>query len=137
MKQYKVFRHPDGRLEPVKQGWSWPAFFFSWFWALFKRMWVLGLSLTAANAFLGGFLEVLRQLGNDVDAVDALWTVAVIVLHVVFGLKGNTWRETNLQRRGYDYRDVVTAATPDGAAALFLKQRQDIDPERATSPASH
>ena len=128
MKQYKIFRHPDGRIDPVKQGWSWPAFLFSWFWALAKKMWVLGLSLTAANAFLGGFLEVLRQLGFDVDAVDVLWTLGVVVLQVVFGLKGNTWREANLQRRGYDYQDVVTAATPEGAAALFLKQRHGIVP---------
>ncbi len=41
-KRYKVFEHPENRVEAVKQGWSWPAFFFIWIWALVKKMWVLG-----------------------------------------------------------------------------------------------
>ena len=44
MKEYKVFKHPIGKIETVKQGWSWPAFFFNWIWALIKRMW--GIAVT-------------------------------------------------------------------------------------------
>lgn len=39
MKHYKIYEHPAGRIEAVKQGWSWPAFFFVPTWALFKKMW--------------------------------------------------------------------------------------------------
>ena len=30
MKQYTVFQHPTSGYEAVKNGWSWPAFFFTW-----------------------------------------------------------------------------------------------------------
>ncbi len=41
MKQYKIFKHPNGETEAVKQSWSWPAFFFTWIWALIKKLWVI------------------------------------------------------------------------------------------------
>ncbi len=28
MKEFKIFHYPEGRQEAVKQGWSWPGFFF-------------------------------------------------------------------------------------------------------------
>jgi len=39
MKQYKIFVNPQGTCEAVKQGWSWPAFLFTWVWGIFKKMW--------------------------------------------------------------------------------------------------
>ena len=53
MKQYKIFKHPLGKIEAVKQGWSWPAFFFNWIWALVKKMWYLYKLLYHRSFFLG------------------------------------------------------------------------------------
>ena len=43
MKQYKIFRNASGQVEAVKQGWSWPAFFFSVIWAIAKRLWIIAI----------------------------------------------------------------------------------------------
>ena len=119
MKHYKIFEHPAGNIEAVKLGWSWPAFFFGFLWALFKRMWGLGGGLFAAF-----FLAESFDASAD-EALDGLITVAALVLAFLFGLNGNRWRENNLQSRGYEYTQTHTAANPDGATALYLKQKSN------------
>lgn len=53
MKQYKIYANPQGTYEAVKQGWSWPAFFFSFIWAMVKKMWGLGVGVLVAFFALG------------------------------------------------------------------------------------
>jgi len=108
--QYKVFRHPAYELEAVKQGWSWPAFCFGAFWALSKKLWLLGAGWIAGN--------VLVAL---VDPKGLLPIVGGLTAGIVVALNGNEWRERNLISRGYELVDTVTAGNPEGAVALFLK----------------
>lgn len=119
MKQYKIFKHPGGASEAVKQGWSWPAFFFSSVWALTKRMWLLG-GCCLVSLFVFGV--GLGASGGGEDA-DLLINVVSIVINVIFGLNGNSWREKNLLSRGFEQVDTVSAANPEGAVALFLKAK--------------
>lgn len=117
MKQYKVFKHPSGAIEAVKQGWSWPAFFFSFIWAMVKKMWPLGIGVLIGFFVLG---MVVGAAGGG-NGGEALINIAAIISNVVFGLNGNAWREANLHSRGYELEDTVTAANPEGAVALYLK----------------
>ena len=116
MKHYKIFEHPAGNIEAVKLGWSWPAFFFDVIWALFKRMWWLGGCIFAASVFLEFLL-------SEDEELYALVILAFIVLKAVFGVNGNRWRENKLQSHGYYYKDIVSAASPEGAMAPYLKQQ--------------
>ena len=115
MKHYKIFEHPAGNIEAVKLGWSGPAFFFDVIWALFKRMWWLGAGVFVALSFFVEFLVSIEEYG--------LLMLAGGVLRAVFGLNGNRWRENKLLSRGYDYKDIVSAANPEGAMAPYLKQQ--------------
>lgn len=120
MKQYKIFEHPTGKIEAVKQGWSWPAFFIGTIWTFFKRMWALGGIIIAVFAVIGGIcgaagVQNLQPIGS------ILYTITAIVL----GLNGNDWREKNLQARGYEFRTTVTAVNPEGATALYIKEKQE------------
>ena len=130
MKQYKIFRHPSGSTEAVKQGWSWPAFFFSWIWAMVKRMWVVGIL-----AFVP--LVLVNAAARDTNA-EPLVTIVNIVLAIVFAVNGNSWREKNLLSRGYEWTDTVSASNPEGATAVFLKSLRAAAnvPLRAGAPAS-
>ena len=116
MKQYKVFKHPAGTSEAVKQGWSWPAFFFSFIWAMVKKQWALGVGVFI-GAIVFGFIV------GIVGGSDAIINIFSIILNIVFGINGNSWREKNLISRGYELVDTVTAANKDGAIALYLKQQ--------------
>ena len=117
MKQYKIFKHPSGNSEAVKQGWSWPAFFFSFIWAMVKKQWALGFAVLV-GFFVLGF--IIGAVGGG-DSSDAIINVIALIINIVFGINGNSWREKNLISRGYEQADTVTAANPEGAVALFLK----------------
>ena len=112
MKQYKIFVNPQGTCEAVKQGWSWPAFFFTWVWTIVKKMWWPVVGLIVAVFVL---LPIIAALGD----------VITIVISVIFGIYGNDWREINLPNRGYDYKETITAANPEGAIALYRKEKNN------------
>jgi hypothetical protein len=114
--KYKIFKHPSGAIEAVKQGWSWPAFFFSLIWAMVKKMWALGVSVLVAFFVLGFFIGA---VGGG-KGTEAIINIIGIIVNVFFGMGGNSWRENNLLSRGYELKDTVTAANSESATALFL-----------------
>jgi hypothetical protein len=114
MKEFKIYVNPQGVKEAVKQGWSWPGFFFVAIWALVKKMWALG------GIVFGAFF-VLGMIAGENSGMDLLLTLAQFGVAVAFGMNGNKWRESSLQRRGYDYTRTVQASNPEGAIAAYLK----------------
>ena len=123
MKAYKIYVNPQGTGEAVKQGWSWPGFFFNIIWALIKKMWVLGGVLIFI--FIGlGVIEGTIEVSSGKDAASGLnviTSILNIVVSVIFGVNGNKWREKNLLSRGYDYQDTVDAQNPEAAIASWFK----------------
>jgi len=117
MKQYEVFKHPSGASEAVKQGWSWPAFFFGFIWAMTKKLWAIGFGVLA-GAFVVGFILAVAGAG---EGGDLLMNIASLIVSIIFGLNGNSWRRNNLISRGYEQADIVTAANQEDALALHLK----------------
>ncbi len=123
MKMYKIFKNSLEKYEAVKQGWSWPAFFFAPLWACFKGMWALGLGFVAVT-FLLGMLSV-YMFGN-LPAIDRAFDVLNIAILVWFGMKGNRLREQNLLRRGYiEAPEIIEAANPSAAVAHYIAIYED------------
>jgi len=114
MKQFKIFVNSEGKTEAVKIGWSWPAFFLNIIWVLVKKMYLLGIVLLAAIIVFG--LVVGLVVG------DVIIMVLNIVVSIIFGAYGNRWRETNLQERGFELKETVSATTPENAMSLFLEE---------------
>lgn len=128
IKTYKIFSSPLGSNEAVKQGWSWPGFFFIIFWAFVKKMWVLGSSVLV-------LLIVLVMIEEGIEASSGVeapaWQIAIIngtfwVVSVIFGVSGNQWREKNLLSRGFEYKDTVYAENPEAGLALWVKKSGSI-----------
>ena len=123
MKTYKIYVNPQGTSEAVKQGWSWPGFFFNIIWALIKKMWLLGGVLLFV--FIGlGIVEGTIEVSSGKEAASGLnviTSILNIVVSVVFGVNGNKWREKNLLSRGYEYQDTVDAQNPEAAIASWFK----------------
>lgn len=116
MKQFKIFLHPTGQQEAVKQGWSWPGFFFGPIWALVKKLWGLGAGLLVT-------VIVLSVFPSD-SGLGMLATLVTLAIYIICGVNGNKWREGNLVSRGYDHVDTVSASNPEGAIALHMKGNQ-------------
>ena len=119
MNNYKIYSNPQGTLEAVKQGWSWPGFFFNCIWALFKKMWLLGGSLIAIYSILGLFMPI--SMPSAMSGLEIFVNISSLIISFVFGIKANEWRETNLQSRGYECKGSITAQNPDGAVAAYFK----------------
>ena len=92
----------------MKNGFSWPAFFFGPIWAFTKGMVLRGFLLLLVNVALFVFLfigEILYFLTGDVRGGVHLIQVAFVapVLWSVWvGARGNSWRRRMLIRRGYE-----------------------------------
>jgi hypothetical protein len=119
MKEFKIYANPLGSYQAVKQGWSWPAFFFGVIWSLAKRLWVLSIGVFL-SFFIIGFIS--NTVGGELGkAIDTLTTLAALVMGIFFGAYGNQWREANLLSRGFECMDDVSAANSESAIALYLK----------------
>jgi hypothetical protein len=118
-----VRRHgldPDRDLVLVKEGFSWPAFFFSAFWALWHRLWLAALAILAANAALA--------LAVVLTSPDPVTEIALSVgLAAIVGTVANDFYRRKLDKRGFLLAGVVAADDADAALRRFL----DGDPALA------
>jgi hypothetical protein len=119
MQTFKIFENQNGKVEFVKQGWSWPAFFFTWFWLLVKKMWVLGiiyllcLSIYAVGKYYPFPGKTLSAIGGFICGG----------AHLLLGALGNMMREKNLLSRGFHFRTTVTGLDQEDAAASLSEKR--------------
>lgn len=119
MRQYNIYDHPFRRVEAVKQGWSWPAFFFSWLWAAIKGLWGILFGFILLQMLLLVIWDLL-----EIPVINLVDLFIQIALSFVFGLKGNAWREEKLLSRGYQYADTITGANSTGSIALFVNKKR-------------
>ena len=113
MKQFSILQHPALGLEAVKNGWSWPAFFFTWIWAFVKKLWLIGVIV-----FLFGILA---------SSIPEAWLVGELIISIVMGAKGNELRVKRLRDLGYEQVATVGARTPDEALAVHLASQGNED----------
>ena len=100
--------------EAVKEGFSWPAFLLSIFWALWHRLWLAALIYFAANLGLGGALA--RSGADPLSSAAASLGLAAII-----GWTANDMRRAKLSRRGFAERAPVTAATGETAIRRYFE----------------
>ena len=110
----------------VKEGFCWPAFLFTFFWALFKRLWLVALALFGVGAVL--------SLAVETAGFDPLSEAAISLgFSVLVGFHGNDWRRWTLERRGY--RSAGLSAGDDADAALHrFVDRQGLELGAGASP---
>jgi|TARA_B100000315_G_scaffold257686_1_gene307325 hypothetical protein len=122
MKVYNIYENPVNMLEAVKQGWSWPGFFFNWLWCFVKKMHGLGFALIGtffALGLLSGLLEISGEVGLSLIVNLLAFGVSIYV-----GSNGNVKRQENLVSRGYELKTTVTASNPEGAIAMYMKENK-------------
>jgi hypothetical protein len=99
-KTYDIYRHPTkNEYVAVKSGFSWPALFFSWVWALIKGLWIQAAIFIVAGLVLINAESALRRSGippgNPI--IPTVW----LGLYIWFGISGNDWRRRSLKNKGY------------------------------------
>jgi Protein of unknown function (DUF2628) len=119
MKTYTLHLPPDAqagdreafdRAVLVKDGFSWGAFFFTFLWFFYHRLWLAGLGVMAGLFALGFLFRALEVTPSSA-------TLAQILVHILIGLEAGSLRLWTLARRGQPALDVVTGDDSDEAAA--------------------
>jgi hypothetical protein len=126
MKRFDVFEHETEGREAVKDGFSWPAFFFKWIWAFVKGLPGRGLMFLVAvgvaaflDSALGGHrVPFLTELGFS------LWV----------GFEGNEWRRKALYAKGYRWVGTVEAESPGEALESSSDRQLPGDSEVLSGP---
>ena len=96
--------------ELVKDAFSWGAFFFTFLWFFYHRLWLAGIGVLILVLAFGGLMALL-------DVHPLAGTVAQLLLQSLIGLEANSLRRGTLARHGRPAVDVVTAADRDEAEA--------------------
>lgn len=80
----------------VKQGVSWPAFFFNAFWAFSHRMWVLGFFIISLDIVFLIVIFIVDSSNNQ-----GIIFLMQIIYNSFIGAKANDWRRSYLEKKGF------------------------------------
>ena len=99
----------------VKDGFSWPAFVFSFIWALWHRLWLVAALIFVAE-FAVGLLVGLIGFGGAVNAAVSLGMALTV------GWLANDLRRDHLERGGLTDLGVVIAANGEDAIERYFTE---------------
>lgn len=127
MRSFNVYERSDGKCKAVKNGWSWPAFFFGSIWALCMQLWLIGLLLLPAELFLNILMSVTEQIQRDASGsysetrniTGGLIALMALSIRIIFGLFGNTWKRKRLEKIGYKFKTTLDARSKKDATYLY------------------
>ena len=125
MKIYKVYGNLNGNTGAVKMGWSWAAFFFTWVWALVKKIWMLTTLTTGALLLLLVLSFIVVAIVPEFSAKLSLEFLLIYAGYLLLGFSalmgfnGNQWYENKLLTRGYRFQAMIMADTSKEAIAFY------------------
>lgn len=99
MAVYDLYRDASGASEAIKQGFSWPGFFFGGAWALGKKMYGLGLAVMGLVVTLAA---IRIGLGDGLTiGTDLLVNLGYLAVSLWLGTRGNDFRRKSIAARGF------------------------------------
>ena len=110
---------PDRDTTLVKEGFCWPAFLFTFFWALWHRLWLVAALIVAVEIVI----EVVLLLAGA-DEITRLACLLGFRIFIAYG--ANDWRRAKLTKRGYREAGVVAAPDEDAAVRRFFDLNPDV-----------
>ena len=115
-------REPDRDIVLVKEGFCWPALFFSVLWAIWNGLWLVALLFLLLEAGLG--------LAFDIFLIGPLSQVALsVLLAVAIGFVANDLRRWTLSRRGYQGAGAVVERDLIAAERRFFENNPGLTAE--------
>lgn len=112
-------RDPDRDVVLVKEGFCWPAFFFSVIWAIWKGLWGIALLFLV--------LEIALGLMFDLLLVGPLAQVALgLLLSLGIGFFANDLRRWTLTRRGFRDGGIVVERSLLSAERRLFERNPDL-----------
>ncbi|WP_321500355.1 DUF2628 domain-containing protein [Breoghania sp.] len=116
----------------IKEGFCWPAFFFSAPWLVFRGLWLVLFGYLIAAIVVAGVANVIGGYAP---------TAVGIAFAILFALEANSLRRWTLERRGWDFVGLVAGENRDTCEArFFAKWAPHVDhaarPKPGAAPAA-
>jgi hypothetical protein len=121
MNIYSVYVNPEqGNTSfiSVKNGFSIAAMFFGVLWALYHKMWNIALPILAIHIFI---------MFQDDVVIHTLKPTINILSSLIFGIFATDMREYNLEKNGYQLKDIIYASSQEDSEAKFMKRSNLCD----------
>ena len=112
-KNFHIYKNPIGMVEAIKNGWSWPGFFNSSLWLIYKGMFILALQVFVFFAMFVFF-----------GIPEQIVAVVSIGIGIYFGVNGNRLYRQFLEKQGYKFFLSVNADNIANAKAQFVEHMQ-------------
>lgn len=115
---YDVYQHPiTNKYQAVKQGFSWPAFFFMSLWAFSRRLYFFGMVLTVVVVFSLAIEVLIKPQNFWMETVVSLMQVGCYALFAWFA---NDVRRWFLGRKRFEKCASVSAKSPSRAIRQYI-----------------
>ncbi|MFT8827801.1 DUF2628 domain-containing protein [Acetobacter syzygii] len=129
MKSFNIYEDNNGNYRAIKNGWSWPAFFFGSVWALCMQIWIIGVFLFPIELFLNMFFSAIEQTQRhmsvshtqDEDIIGSIIAILALCIRVMFGVFGNACKRKKLLRNGYILIKTLSAKNKKMAILTMKK----------------
>lgn len=130
-KQWSIYTK-GAKIEAIKHGFCWPAFFFTFGWAIFKRLWVIAICYFVFVNFMEFLIYyTLVLMGYELGAVqfgavqlETLY-IGLIILEFIFrfafGYSGNKLVISRMEKRGFWKSITVNAKNKKSAIAQYMR----------------
>jgi uncharacterized protein DUF2628 len=117
MRNYDVFKGNNNNFRAVKKGFSWPALFFNWLWAILNGLPVHGIIILLILIIVSIASNKVVKLGGFIPFVVLKLLGIGIVIYI--GSKGNDWLKNKLIEEGYKYIKTVEFLSMEKAIFYF------------------
>ena len=130
-KQWSIYTK-GAKIVAIKHGFCWPAFFFTFGWAIFKRLWVIAICYFVFVNFMEFIIYyTLVLMDYELGAVqfgtvqlETLY-VGLIILEFIFrfafGYSGNKLVISRVEKRGFWKSTTVNAKNKKSAIAQYMR----------------
>jgi hypothetical protein len=108
----------------LREGFSWGAFIFSFFWLLWQRLWLVAVVWLVAESVLTSLFLKCLSSGSTL--------LISFLLHLLLGLEGNSLLRWRLAQRRYRLVGVVSATGLEPAERQFFARV--TQPQTSASP---
>ncbi|WP_188396717.1 DUF2628 domain-containing protein [Oxalicibacterium flavum] len=126
MTSFNVYEGSDSQFRVIKNGWSWPGFFFGSVWALCMQLWLVGLLLLPVEIILQMLMSATERVQQDASGsyaqttriIGGLVALAALSVRIIFGAFGNAWKRKRLLKNGYQLKRTLEARSKEDAISM-------------------
>jgi hypothetical protein len=112
----------------LREGFSWGAFWFSFIWLIWQRLWLVAVLWLFAEGFLSWLARAYIS--------PASFLLIALALRIFLGLEANALLRRKLARRRYRLLGVVAATGLEAAERQFFSRQLAPQAGPATVPAT-